>query len=57
MIQVGDLVKHTTFNDGVGVVIEIERNRYHIKWVDSPYNSKHSRTWLKHSQIKLMETK
>ena len=57
MIQIGDLVKHNTFNDGVGVVIEIERNRYHIRWVDSPYNSKHSQTWLNRSQIKLMENK
>ena len=57
MIQVGDLVKHAIFNDGIGVVIEIHHNRYRVKWFESPYNSKHSDTWCTRSQVKLMEKK
>lgn len=59
MIQVGDLVKHTILQSpsGIGIVIEKQGNRYRVKWLESPYNSKHSDTWCSRSQVKLMEKK
>ena len=59
MIQIGDLVKHAIFQSpsGVGVVVDIQHNRYRVRWIESPYNSKHSDTWCSRSQVKLMEKK
>jgi hypothetical protein len=57
MVQVGDIVEHTSLPNGVGIVIEKWANRYRVKWIRSPFISKHTDTWSKKSQVKLMENK
>ena len=59
MIQIGDLVKHAIFQSpsGMGVVVDIQLNRYRVKWIDNPYNSRHPTIWFNRSELKLMEKK
>ena len=57
MIQIGDLVEHTTNTGCIGIVIDAKHNRYRVKWIQSPFKNGSTDTWSGLSQVKLMENK